>query len=144
MKYTILLLIFGLFLTACVKKNPTPQQPNPPAPIITDTTLVDSTASLQGTTWVITKVLNTNFSQELRSDTLEFISNNTYKFNGFVSTYSFYPTQIKYTLTLNETPWGFITGSVYQYNLVQGVLENSQFVDYFTGQNSVKIWMTKQ
>ena len=131
-------------ITSCVKEDVTPQQPLSPQPIITDTTSVDSTVSLKGQTWVITKILNTSFNQELRSDTLVFISNSVYSFNGVQSTYNFYPSQFNFTLTLNNTPWGHISGPMYDYNLSQGLLENCQFKNYFTNQNSIRIWMERQ
>ena len=131
-------------MTSCIKEDLTPQEPLSPQPIVTDTNSVDSTVSLKGQTWVITKILNTNFDQELRSDTLVFISNVVYSFNGAQSTYNLYPSQFAYTLTLNNTPWGHISGLVYDYNLTQGILENCQFKNYFTNQNSVRIWMERQ
>ena len=144
MKYIAILTLLVLFVTSCIKEDVTPQQPLPPQPIITDTTIVDSTISLKNTTWVITKILNTSFNQELRSDTLVFISNNVYSFNGVQSTYNLYSNAFGYTLTLNNTPWGHISGTIYDYNLTQGLIENCQFKNYFTGQNSVRIWMEKQ
>jgi len=144
MKYITSLFLLVLLITSCVKEDVTPQQPLPPQPIITDTTSVDSTISLKNTTWVITKILNTSFNQELRSDTLVFISNNVYSFNGVQSTYNLYSNTFGYSLTLNNTPWGHISGTIYDYNLTQGLIENCQFKNYFTGQNSVKIWMVKQ
>lgn len=141
----IFYLIFGiLVLSSCYKENYKPQEPLPPQPIITDTTYVDTTITLKNTTWVITKVLNTNFDDEVRSDTLIFLTYNTYSFNGVQSTYSFYPNNLNYTLTLNNTPWGHISGGVYEYNLTQGEIINCQFKNYFTNQNILKIWMYKQ
>lgn len=141
----IFYLIFGiLVLSSCYKENYKPQEPLPPQPIITDTTSVDTTITLKNTTWVITKVLNTNFDDEVRSDTLIFLTYNTYSFNGVQSTYSFYPNNLNYTLTLNNTPWGHISGGVYEYNLTQGEIINCQFKNYFTNQNILKIWMYKQ
>jgi len=144
MKHITSLFLLVLLITSCVKEDVTPQQPLPPQPIITDTTTVDSTISLKNTTWVITKILNTSFNQELRSDTLVFISNNVYSFNGVQSTYNLYSNTFGYSLTLNNTPWGHISGTIYDYNLTQGLIENCQFKNYFTGQNGVKIWMVKQ
>lgn len=141
----IFYLIFGiLVLSSCYKENYKPQEPLPPQPIITDTTSVDTTITLKNTTWVITKVLNTNFDDEVRSDTLIFLTYNTYSFNGVQSTYSFYPNNLNYNLTLNNTPWGHISGGVYEYNLTQGEIINCQFKNYFTNQNILKIWMYKQ
>lgn len=142
---SIVYLILGMFLvSSCYKEEVIPQQPLSPQPIITDTTSVDSTISLKNTIWVITKVLNTNFDVELRSDTIVFLTNNVYSFNGVQSTYSFYPNNLNYTLTLNGTSWGHISGGIYEYNITQGEIVNCQFRDYFTGQNIVKIWMSKQ
>ena len=76
MKTLKLLIGFALsavLLTSCYKEDIKPQQPLSPQPIITDSTLVDTTLSLAGQTWVIKKVLNTDFDDDLRSDTLIFI-----------------------------------------------------------------------
>ena len=127
MKYIALILTIGLCLVSCVKEDIKPQEPIPPQPIITDTTLVDTTVSLKNTVWVITKVLNTNFSEELRSDTLVFLTHNTYSFNGVMSTYHLYQNSFGYTLVLNNTTWGHISGVIYDNNLTQGVIENCQF-----------------
>ena len=142
MRYFILS-ILGLVLLSCKKVELKPQEPLAPQPIITDTTFVDSTVSLKNTTWVITKVLNTDMNEDFRSDTLVFISNNVYSFNGVQSTYNLYPNNTGFTLTLNNTVWGHISGNVFEFNLTQGVIENSQFKNYFTGQNVVKVWMYK-
>jgi len=139
----LILFIVGLVLLSCKKVEVKPQQPLVPQPIITDTIFVDTTITLKNTTWVITKVLNTNFNEELRSDTLVFLTYNTYSFNGIQSTYNFYPNNLNYTLTLNNTPWGHISGGIYDYNITQGEIINCQFNNYFTGQNLVKVWMIK-
>ena len=141
----IFLFIFGLVLiSSCQKEDIKPQEPIPPQPIITDTTLVDTTVSLKNTVWVINKVLNTNMNEELRYDTLVFLTHNTYSFNGVQSTYHLYLNNFGYTLVLNNTVWGHLSGVIYDYNISQGVIENCQFKSYFTNQNIVKIWMYKQ
>lgn len=142
MKYVFYFILLVLY--SCKKVEIKPQQPLEPQPIITDTTNFDSTTSLVGQIWVITKVLNTNFDEEFRNDTLVFISNNTYKFNQTQSTYSFYFSTYDYTLTLNNTPWGFISGKISPYNIINGNIPNCQFRDYFTGNLSVKVWMEKK
>ena len=141
----IFLFIFGLVLiSSCQKEDIKPQEPIPPQPIITDTTLVDTTVSLKNTVWVINKVLNTNMNEELRYDTLVFLTHNTYSFNGVQSTYHLYTNSFGYTLTLNNTVRGHLSGVIYDYNISQGVIKNCQFKSYFTNQNIVKIWMYKQ
>lgn len=112
MKNIFALLVLSLIFISCKKETITPQQPLPPQPLITDSSLIDTTLSLKNTTWVVTKVLNTDFSQELRSDTLVFISFNTYSFNGVMSTYHLYQNSFGYTLVLNNTTWGHITGGI--------------------------------
>lgn len=144
MKSLFYLLVGLLFLSSCSKQEITPQQPLDPQPIITDTTSIDTTFSLKNTTWVITKVLNTDFNQELRSDTLVFLTDNTYTFNGVQSTYHLYLNNFGFTLTLNGTVWGYLSGVIYDYNLTQGIIENCQFKNYFTNENIIKVWMYKE
>jgi hypothetical protein len=136
-------LIGMVVVSSCVKQDITPQEPNPPTPIITNPTLVDSTVTIKNTTWVIGKVLNTDLSEEMRSDTLKFITNTIYSFNGVQSTYGIYPTPTGYKLNLNNTPWGHIGCSLVEYNLTSGNILNKQFNDIFTSENVIKIWMRK-
>jgi len=144
MKNLFLLVSSLLLITSCVKEDIKPQQPLSPQPIVTGNPIGDTNINMKNTTWVITKVLNTSFNQEFRSDTLVFLTNNTYTFNGSLSFYHLYQNNLGFTLTLNDTPWGYLSGTVYDYNLTQGLIENCQFKDYFTNQNSVKIWMIRQ
>ena len=141
MKTIKLFFILSLLISSCVKEEIKPQQPNLPQPLVTDTTTVDSTVSLKNTTWVITKALNNTFNQELRSDTLVFLTNNTYTFNGVSSIYHLYTNNFGYTLVLNNTVWGYISGTIYDYNITQGIIDNCQFKSYFTNENNVRIWM---
>ena len=144
MRNVFYLFCLVLLASSCYKEEIKPQEPLAPQPIITDTTFVDTTVSLKNTVWVITKVLNTNFDEEVRTDTLVFLTNNAYSFNGVQSTYSLYPNNLNYTLTLNNTPWGHISGGIFEYNLTQGEILNCQFKNYFTGQNVIKVWMYRQ
>lgn len=143
MKNVLYLVLFVLSLMSCTKQDFTNQHPLAPQPIVTDSTLVDSTVSLKNTTWVITKVLNTQMNDDTRSDTLKFITNTIYSFNGVQATYSIYSTPSGYKLNLNNTEWGHICGSLVEYNLTSGKIENKQFNDVFTGDFVVKIWMYK-
>lgn len=143
MKSLVYLLTFILVLTSCVKEEIRPQQPNEPQPIITDTTFVDVTLSLVGQTWVITKVLNTDFSMELRSDTLVFINTSDYKFNGIPSKYSLNITPTTYKLSLYDTGWGNLSGSLFNYNIVSGRVDGLDFYNMFNSSQKVKLWMKK-
>jgi hypothetical protein len=142
MKKLVYIIALGIAMVSCQKEVITPNDPPlPPQPIITDSTGIDSTLNLVGQTWVITKILYTSYDQELRSDTIKFITNTTYKFNVHTSTYSFYSTTNNYKLNMNNTPWGHISGSMFDYNLSQGVLDNCTFVVYFSGVYRCGIWM---
>lgn len=144
MKNIQYIILFMLFLASCIKREFKPQQPLAPQPIITDSTFIDSTVSLKNTTWVIKKVLNTQMDDEARSDTLKFITNTIYSFNGVQATYSIYSTPSGYKLNLNNTEWGHICGNLVDYNLTSGRIENRQFNDIFTNEFVVKIWMYKE
>jgi hypothetical protein len=144
MKSLIYFIGIMLVMSSCVKQEIRPQQPIAPQPIITNPTLVDSTVTIKNTTWVIGKVLNTDLSEEMRSDTLKFITNTTYSFNGIQSTYGIYSTPTGYKLNLNNTPWGHISCNLVEYNLTSGNILNKQFNDIFTSESVIKIWMYKQ
>lgn len=132
-----------MLVSSCVKQDIKPQKPNPPEPIITNPTPIDSGISLSGQTWVITKVLNTDFSMESRSDTLEFISNKDYKFNEYLTTYSLFPMPTTYNLSLYDTSWGNLSGSLYNYNIVSGRVDGLDFYDIDNASRKVKLWMKK-
>jgi hypothetical protein len=137
-------LCFGIL--SCQKENPQPNDPPlPPQPIITDSTGMDTTINMVGQTWVITGyrvgeiggIITTN-------DTAEFSSVNDYTFNGNLATYSFYTTASAYNLTMNYTPWGNLSGTVYEGNLTTGVIQGLKFTDITMGsgnQTNYYLWM---
>lgn len=137
------ILMSVLFLTSCVKQEIVPQEPIAPQPIITNPTSVDSTLSLEGQTWVITKVMNTDMVYENRSDTLVFIDSDDYKFNGYPSKYNLGLTPTTYKLTLYDTAWGNIGGSLFNYNIVSGKVDGLDFFDIFESNRKVKLWITR-
>lgn len=143
MKVFVSILMSVLFLTSCVKQEIVPQEPITPQPIITNPTLVDSTLSLAGQTWVITKVLNTDMMYENRSDTLVFIDSDDYKFNGYPSKYNLGVTPTTYKLSLYDTAWGNIGGSLFNYNIISGKVDGLDFYDIFNTSRKVKLWITK-
>jgi hypothetical protein len=141
MKSFVFFLFSNILLTSCIKEDIKPQQPLGPQPIITDTVLVDSTLSLAGQTWVIKKVLNTDFDDDLRSDTLVFVDKDGYTFNGYPSKYSLTPTSTTYNLTLYDTPWGNISGNLINFNIVSGTIESKPFNDVLGIYGETQIWM---
>ena len=132
-----------IMLGSCVKQEIVPQEPIAPQPIITNPTLVDSTLSFAGQTWVITKVLNTDMVYENRSDTLVFIDVDDYTFNGVPSKYGLNVTPTSFKLSLYDTAWGNIGGSLFNYNIVSGKVDGLDFFDIFNSSRKVKLWITK-
>ena len=132
-----------IMLGSCVKQEIVPQEPIAPQPIITNPTLVDSTLSFAGQTWVITKVLNTDMVYENRSDTLVFIDVDDYTFNGVQSKYGLNTTPTSFKLSLYDTAWGNIGGSLFNYNIVSGKVDGLDFFDIFNSSRKVKLWITK-
>lgn len=103
--------------------------------------------NLVGQTWKITNYRVGEMGQMIAtSDILQFTSNTSYKFNGSVSTYSLYVTGSGYNLTLNETPWGNLSGSVLTNNLTSGSIPGIPFTNIASGSsNTTKyyLWMIK-
>jgi len=138
------ILMSVLFLTSCVKQEIVPQEPIAPQPIITNPTSVDSTLSLAGQTWIVTKIQYTDATEpENRSDTLVFIDSDDYKFNGYPSKYNLGLTPTTYKLTLYDTAWGNIGGSLFNYNIVSGKVDGLDFFDIFESNRKVKLWITR-
>ena len=138
------ILMSVLFLTSCVKQEIVPQEPIAPQPIITNPTSVDSTLSLAGQTWIVTKIQYTDATEpENRSDTLVFIDSDDYKFNGYSSKYNLGLTPTTYKLTLYDTVWGNIGGSLFNYNIVSGKVDGLDFFDIFESNRKVKLWITR-
>lgn len=94
--------------------------------------------------WVITKITYTNLLTEDRQDTLNFTVQNNYTFNNSPSTYYFYSTPTNYKLELYDTPWGNLVGTLYNYNMNNGIIEGLTFVDMFDNTKTYKVWMYKQ
>ena len=103
--------------------------------------------SLVGQTWRIFyyrvgpmgQVMTTN-------DTLIFLTSSTYTFNGYQSTYYLTSTGSGYNLSLYETPWGNLSGSILSNNITQGQILGTKFVDISFGSSNTTeyyLWMNK-
>ena len=80
------------------------------------------------------------------NDTLQFLTASTYKYNGFQSIYHLYATGSGYTLSLYETPWGNLSGSILSNNLTNGTILGTKFVDISYGSSNTTeyyLWMNK-
>jgi hypothetical protein len=146
MKKLFLITMVLIGLSSCYKEEVGP--PNPPEPFITDNTPIDSSYTLAGETWIITGYrIGGIGNQTSTSDTLRFITQTQYTFNGFPAPYSFYPTASAFNLTLNFTPYGNLSGTIYQGNLNFGVVNGLKFTDITVGSangTNYYLWMERQ
>ena len=142
----ILLVVLGV--SSCYKEDPQPKESKPiiTYPYVTDT-VTDSIPTLKGTTWVLTGIrIGGIGNPDNVSDTLQFISNTSYKYNGYVSKYSLYYTGGGFNMTINGTSWGNLSGTIYEYNLKSGKIEGLKFIDITPGssnQTNYFLWMSK-
>jgi hypothetical protein len=142
----ILLVVLGV--SSCYKETPQPKEPKPVIvyPYVTDTTM-DSIPTFVGQTWVVTGVRIGGIGNPTTiSDTLKFITNTVYKYNGNSSGYSLYYTGGGFNLSMKGTPWGYLSGTIYDYNLKNGVIQGLKFVDITPGssnQTNYYVWMNK-
>lgn len=134
---TIINLIFIFIFFSCRKQEFKTNPPLSPVPIKQDSTIVlDNSVSLTGQTWIITSYKIGDFSTPItRNDTLKFLNNKIYTFNNETSTYNLYPSLSSYTLSLNGTFIGNLTGTIYENNLKTGFIEGIKFKDLTPGGN---------
>lgn len=138
-----MLFILTLVVMSCVKQDLKPQLPLEPQPIFTDSTLVDSTLTIKGETWVITKIMYTDYHYENRSDTLFFIDKEQYTFNGDQSLYDLDLTSTYYILTFYDTNWGHLSGKVYLFQIDNGQLDGVLFTDYLDNTKKYRLWLKR-
>lgn len=107
----------------------------------------NTTQNLVGQTWRIFyyrvgpmgQVMGTN-------DTLQFLTPTKYTFNGNESTYYLNVTSSGYNLSLYETPWGNLSGSILSNNLTNGIILGTKFVDISVGSTNTTeyyLWMNR-
>ena len=148
MKNFFIYTFFLFSLSSCVKEEFTPNgQPLEPQPIVTGTEVTDTLINMVDETWVITEYRLGEFGDMITTnDTLVFTDLNTYYFNGNEYTYSFYTTASAYNLTINYTPWGNLSGTIYDGNVLNGVINGLKFTDITMGsgtQTNYYLWMYK-
>jgi hypothetical protein len=143
-KYFFLLLL----MTSCYLPETAEGPISNTRPILTNGNNSTVTSNnLVGQTWKITNYRVGEMGQMIAtSDILQFTSNTSYKFNGTTSTYSLYVTGSGYNITLNETPWGNLSGSILTNNLTSGSIPGIPFTNIASGSsNTTKyyLWMIK-
>jgi hypothetical protein len=145
-----LVLLLCLVLSSCYVQE-LPEGPiNNTGPIIItppNNGGVITTQTLVGQTWRIfyyrVGPMGTVMSA---NDTLIFLTSSTYTYNGYQTTYHLTPTGSGYNLSLYETPWGNLSGSILSNNITQGQILGTKFVDISVGSSNTTeyyLWMNK-
>ncbi len=134
-------------IISCKKAVFETNPPNNPIPMSKDTSIViENKTRLIGQKWVLNSYKIGEYGIQIsRSDTLYFINSKNYKFNKDTSTYNLYPSLSTHTLTLNETFIGNISGTIFEYNLKNGIIEGLKFTDITLGSTSKNyyLWLKK-
>ena len=106
-----------------------------------------TTPTLVGQTWRIFYYRVGPTSQVMMTnDTLVFLTSSTYTFNGQQSTYHLTPTGSGYNLSLYQTTWGNLSGSILSNNITNGTILGTKFVDISTGSSNTTeyyLWMNR-
>ena len=140
-------LLFLLFASCTVPENMEGPISNT-GPILTNGNNSNVTSNnLVGQTWRINHYRVGELGQMIAtSDILQFISNTSYKFNGNTSTYSLTLTGSGYNLTLNETLWGNLSGSILSNNITSGNIPGIPFTNIASGSSNntrYYLWIVK-
>ena len=145
-----LILLLCLVLTSCYIPDPQEGPINNTGPIIVTPPNNGgsvTTQSLVGTTWHLFYYRVGPMGQVMTAnDTLQFIDNSTYKYNNYQTTYHLTPTGSVYNLSLYETPWGNLSGSILSNNITNGTILGTKFVDISVGSSNTTeyyLWMNK-
>lgn len=116
--------------------------PLAPTPINTDSIINPSVYSIAGQTWMVERYRIGQIGEiSLTTDTVVFQENDVMQFNGVTAKYAFYPSASVYVLTMYETPWGMLSGSVQTYNLEAGEMVGLPFTNIISGGNSQQIYL---
>jgi hypothetical protein len=116
--------------------------PMPPTPIDTDSIINPSVYSIAGQMWVIERYRIGQIGEiNLTSDTLVFQNNGVMQFNGVDSNYAFYPSASVHVLTMYETPWGMLSGSVNAFSLELGEMLGLPFSNIAPGGNGMQVYL---
>lgn len=150
MKTSIIIIYFFIcliFLYSCNKEEYVSNPPNKPTSSIKDSSIVlENKINLIGQKWLLYEYKIGEYGvQTKRSDTLYFINSKNYIFNKDTSTYNLYPALSTFSLTLNETFLGNISGTIYTYNLKNGKVDGLKFIDITIGASSSNyyLWLKK-
>ena len=116
--------------------------PLPPTAINTDSIIDQNSYSIAAQTWVIERYRIGQVGEiNLTSDTLFFLDTGEMLFNEVTADYAFYPSASVYVLTMYETPWGMLSGSVNTYNLEVGEILGMPFSNIAPGGNGLQVYL---
>lgn len=136
MKRIFFLLVLALGLFSCEKQVIEPGVYQPP--VTTNPNPQDTTEySLVGQTWVIKQYRIGEMGLPLDMtppDTIKFITKSVYKYNSIGTyNYGFNSVGTVYSLTLNYTIFGYLTGNLNKVNLEMGYIIGGRFTDISIG-----------
>jgi hypothetical protein len=143
-----LIILLSLVLTSCYVQ----ELPNGPNEHSGDIIIVPPptgtvSQSLVGQTWKIFYYrVGPMGTVMTANDTLIFLTSSTYKYNGYQTTYHLTSTGSGYNLSLYETPWGNLSGTILSNNITQGQILGTKFVDISVGSSNTTeyyLWMNK-
>jgi hypothetical protein len=143
-----LIILLSLVLTSCYVQE-LPNGPNEHSGdiIIVPPPTVTVSQSLVGQTWKIFYYrVGPMGTVMTANDTLIFLTSSTYKYNGYQTTYHLTSTGSGYNLSLYETPWGNLSGTILSNNITQGQILGTKFVDISVGSSNTTeyyLWMNK-
>ena len=148
MKIIVYLSFLALFSCYIPEVHEGPIDNTGPIIIVTPTNSNASTSqNLIGQTWRIFYYRVGSMGQVMTvNDTLQFITPSIYKYNGIQSTYHLYSTGSGYNLSLYETPWGNLSGSILSNNITNGTILGTKFIDISVGSTNTTedyLWMNR-
>lgn len=137
-----------MILFSCKKKEFESNPPLPPkAPVIDTSLVISDYYTLSGQKWVLTAYKIGEVGNIInRNDTLIFISKTQYQFNSTLSSYKLMPVMSTFTLVLNGTIFGDLSGTIFTYNLKNGIVEGLKFQDVTLGnvsKTNYYLWVKK-
>ena len=148
MKKVVYLLFLLLVSCYIPEEREGPIDNTGPIVIITPPSSGSTTSqNLIGQTWRIFYYRVGPMGQVMATNaTLQFLTATTYKYNGYQSTYYLYPTGSGYNLSLYETPWGNLSGSILSNNITNGTILGTKFIDISVGSSNTTeyyLWMNR-
>lgn len=144
MKAILSLAIAVIGFSACEKEGIKPINKPPYGGVVqTDTLGNNDTDSIIGTTWVLYKWSN-GFQTTERSDTLYFINSFLYMYNSVIENYSLTTSGSQYSLGMQGTPIGDLSGMIPRNFLHYGELINISMKDISNGNNTTyQVWLKR-